>query len=182
MRCAYKSYHLPHHDDRPEGTVVDTVIVHCMYAPNQPLPFDPLRCMQILDSCRVSAHFFIARDGEIWEVVAPQKRAWHAGESRLPFPEDARAHVNDFSIGIELAGSPDEQFPPCQYEALARLMLEVLELYPIRYVLGHSHIAPNRKVDPGPHFDWRLLEQLVKAAALKSGASKQCERVQFWRS
>lgn len=99
---------------------------------------------------RVSAHFLIRRDGEIIQFVSTDKRAWHAGISRFEGMEGC----NDFSIGIELEGSDFEPFTDIQYQRLAALSLCLKSRYPLRAVRGHEHIAPKRKTDPGPFFDW----------------------------
>ena len=98
----------------------------------------------------VSSHFVIRRDGELIQFVSCDKRAWHAGASCWR----GRADCNDFSIGIELEGLEGEAFEPVQYAALATLMERVAGHYPVRGVAGHEHVAPGRKIDPGPGFDW----------------------------
>lgn len=99
---------------------------------------------------RVSAHFLIRRDGEIIQFVSADKRAWHAGISCFEGVEGC----NDFSIGIELEGSDFEPFTEVQYQVLASLSQCLKSRYPLRAVRGHEHIAPGRKTDPGPFFDW----------------------------
>ena len=101
----------------------------------------------------MSAHFLIRRDGALLQFVSCNERAWHAGVSRWP----GRAHCNDFSIGIELEGTDDLPYEPAQYAMLARLLQALARRYPIRHVVGHSDIAPGRKTDPGPAFDWARL-------------------------
>ena len=98
----------------------------------------------------VSSHFVIRRDGELIQFVSCDKRAWHAGASCWR----GRADCNDYSIGIELEGLEGETFEPVQYAALATLMERVAGHYPVRGVAGHEHVAPGRKIDPGPGFDW----------------------------
>ena len=99
---------------------------------------------------KVSAHFFIRRDGEIIQFVPCTQRAWHAGASTWC----GRERCNDFSIGIELEGSDSTPFTDAQYAALAQLTRALRAAYPIQDVAGHADIAPGRKTDPGPHFDW----------------------------
>ena len=102
---------------------------------------------------KVSSHFFIRRDGSLIQFVPCTKRAWHAGVSKW---ED-REKCNDFSIGIELEGSDFEAFEPKQYDTL-KLLIESLKMtYPIQSVVGHSDIAPGRKTDPGPYFNWNKI-------------------------
>ncbi len=113
--------------------------------------FDQLR------GVRVSSHFLIRRDGQTIQFVPCGKRAWHAGVSSWR----GRSRCNDFSIGIELEGSDFESFANRQYDALVRLTRRLQRLYPIRDIAGHSDIAPGRKTDPGPFFDWeRYLARL----------------------
>ncbi|SNR78663.1 AmpD protein [Methylobacillus rhizosphaerae] len=102
---------------------------------------------------RVSSHFLIRRDGSLQQFVPCAARAWHAGVSSW------RGHerCNDFSIGIELEGSDFEAFTPEQYDMLVTLSRLLIAHYPIRDIAGHSHIAPGRKTDPGPYFNWDLL-------------------------
>lgn len=100
---------------------------------------------------RVSAHFLIRRDGEIVQFVSTENRAWHAGVSRF----NGRESCNDFSIGIELEGCDFEPFEPEQYEILSQLTKVLRARYTLRAVRGHEHIAPGRKTDPGPYFDWQ---------------------------
>lgn len=105
-------------------------------------------------SLKVSSHFFIRRDGQLIQFASCLDRAWHAGQSNW----QGRERCNDFSVGIELEGSDFEAFEPVQYEVLNRLINALKNTYPIAAITGHSDIAPNRKTDPGPHFDWSLIE------------------------
>jgi AmpD protein len=98
----------------------------------------------------VSSHFLVRRDGEIVQFVPCNKRAWHAGVSSWR----GLSRCNDFSIGIELEGSDFEPFTARQYCALVRLTRRLKRIYPIGEIVGHSDIAPGRKTDPGPFFDW----------------------------
>ena len=99
---------------------------------------------------KVSSHFFIRRDGNVIQFVPCSQRAWHAGASNWQGQE----RCNDFSIGIELEGSDFEAFEIAQYMALNQLITGIKEVYPIEDIVGHSDIAPSRKTDPGPYFDW----------------------------
>lgn len=103
---------------------------------------------------KVSAHFLIRRDGELMQFVSCLHRAWHAGLSNW----QGRERCNDFSIGIELEGSDFEAFESAQYVTLNALIRCLKKSYPIQAVTGHSDIAPNRKTDPGPFFDWAKIE------------------------
>ena len=103
---------------------------------------------------KVSSHFFIRRDGQLVQFASCLDRAWHAGQSNW----EGRERCNDFSIGIELEGSDFEAFEAIQYEVLNCLINALKSTYPIKAITGHSDIAPNRKTDPGPHFDWSLIQ------------------------
>ncbi len=103
-----------------------------------------------LDGLRVSAHFLIRRDGSIVQFVATTGRAWHAGVSQFA----GRERCNDFSIGIEVEGTDHGPFTDDQYASLARLSDALRARHPLSDVRGHEHIAPGRKTDPGPYFDW----------------------------
>jgi len=105
-------------------------------------------------SLKVSSHFFIRRDGQLIQFASCLDRAWHAGQSNW----QGRERCNDFSIGIELEGSDFEPFEAIQYEVLNCLINALKSSYPIAAITGHSDIAPNRKTDPGPHFDWSLIK------------------------
>lgn len=118
---------------------------------------------EALRGLEVSAHFLIRRDGELLQFVSADERAWHAGQSRFR----GRERCNDFSIGIELEGLEGDVFEDAQYEVLQRLMRALGEHYPLDAVVGHEHIAPGRKADPGPGFDWlRLCRDLGWEARL----------------
>lgn len=103
---------------------------------------------------RVSAHFLIRRDGELIQFVPCTRRAWHAGVSSWQGWE----RCNDFSVGIELEGDDNTPFTDAQYRQLQQLIGALKAVYPIADVTGHSDIAPGRKTDPGPYFDWRRCE------------------------
>lgn len=107
---------------------------------------------------RVSAHFLIRRDGELIQFVPCDKRAWHAGVSAWR----GIGQCNDFSIGIELEGCDELPFEDAQYQALNCLLVELRKIYPIEAVVGHSEIAPGRKTDPGPCFEWHRVRELAR--------------------
>jgi AmpD protein len=111
--------------------------------------FEPLRGLE------VSAHFLIRRDGRLVQFVSCDRRAWHAGRSAWA----GRTNCNDFSIGIELEGLEGLTFEPAQYVSLRRLLRSIRGHYPVRSLVGHEHIAPDRKADPGPGFDWQRLRR-----------------------
>ena len=111
----------------------------------------------------VSAHFFVRRDGELLQFVSCDRRAWHAGRSSWR----GRENCNDDSIGIELEGLEGQPFDEAQYRSLARLLLPLARHYPLAEVVGHEHVAPGRKHDPGAGFDWRGLRRRLRWPASK---------------
>jgi AmpD protein len=153
----------PNCDDRSSDCIIDMVVIHNISLPpaqyggngiialftNQLDPNEHPYYAQI-DNIKVSSHFLIRRDGLLIQFVPCIKRAWHAGISSW----GARERCNDFSVGIELEGSDIEPFEAVQYTILNRLLVALKETYPIQHIVGHSDIAPGRKTDPGPFFDW----------------------------
>lgn len=114
---------------------------------------------------RVSAHFLIRRDGELVQFVSCNDRAWHAGESTF----EGRVRCNDFSIGIELEGCDEQPFEFVQYQQLTDLLRALFAAYPslnLRHIVGHADIAPGRKTDPGPCFDWTLLREMLQRSLI----------------
>lgn len=114
---------------------------------------------------RVSAHFLIERDGRLTQFVSCLQRAWHAGQSSF----NGRDNCNDYSIGIELEGTDDQPFTAVQYDRLVALSAALQVAYPLitaERITGHEHIAPGRKTDPGPCFDWQgYLSRLADGVA-----------------
>lgn len=160
----------PNFDVRPAGMPVDLVVVHAISLPPEQfggpwverlfantLPPAAHPYFEQIAHLRVSAHFFIRRDGEVLQFVSCMDRAWHAGVSQW----QGRERCNDFSIGIELEGSDHQPFEAVQYRRLAALIRRVKARYPHIQVAGHSDIAPGRKTDPGPHFNWQQLNKLL---------------------
>jgi AmpD protein len=159
----------PNFDERPVGMAVCLVVVHAISLPpgefggqgivdlftNQLDPQAHPYYREIADM-RVSAHFLIRRDGRLIQFVSIAHRAWHAGVSTW----DGRERCNDFSIGIELEGCDELPFAAAQYLTLNALLADLSQRYPLQAVVGHSDIAPGRKTDPGPGFDWRKLDNL----------------------
>lgn len=152
----------PNFGQRPAG-VVDLVIVHNISLPPEQfgghwvedfflnrLDADAHPYFATIAEARVSAHFYVRRDGHIVQFVACDQRAWHAGASQWC----GRQNCNDYSVGIELEGSDSQLFAPLQYVALDQLIDALRQRYPIASVVGHSDVAPGRKSDPGPCFDW----------------------------
>ena len=159
----------PNFDHRPANSIIDLVVIHNISLPpkefggagvgelftNQLNPYEHPYYAEIAH-LRVSAHFFIRRNGEIQQFVSTDHRAWHAGVSSW----GGRERCNDFSIGIELEGSDFQAFTPAQYQQLAQLLRLLQVRYPsLQQVTGHAQIAPGRKTDPGPYFDWAWLKQ-----------------------
>ena len=158
----------PNFDARPPGTAVDLLVLHCVSLPPgiyggsaiedffcNRLDCDAHEGFRALRGVRVSAHFLIARDGTLTQFVCASDRAWHAGKSEW----EGRSGCNDFSIGIELEGSEFDVFTHAQYESLIPLHASLLAAFPIRATRAHSEIAPGRKTDPGPLFDWSRIER-----------------------
>jgi AmpD protein len=167
----------PNFDMRPPGTAIDLLVIHNISLPpgqfggpyiaslfTNTLDHDAHPYFEQLRPLRVSAHFLITRAGELLQFVSADARAWHAGVSLF----DGRERCNDFSIGIELEGSDFVPFEPAQYRCLATLTQALMRRYPLVSVLGHEHIAPGRKTDPGPCFDWAAYRECCTAEE-KSG-------------
>jgi len=150
-----------YYDERPGQCVVDTIVVHSMYGPELSERFLAERCKACLDQYQVSAHYIVDRTGQIWQMVSEDCRAWHAGESQMPFDDDKRKGVNAFSIGIELLCSDTDPTSTEQYHALTTLILDIAERHPIYNIVGHSDIAPGRKEDP-LGFSWTTLAAQLK--------------------
>jgi len=164
----------PNYDQRPVKDDIDLLVIHNISLP--PGKFggchvdelfqnrlDPHQHPYFKEIChlKVSSHVLIDRQGELVQYVPFHKRAWHAGESEF----EGRSACNDFSIGIELEGSDDRPFMSIQYQKLAELIMVLLSSYSHLSkdrIVGHCDIAPGRKTDPGPHFDWLRLKSDLK--------------------
>ena len=156
----------PNFGPRPDAARVDLIVLHSISLPpgryggdevqrlftNQ-LDWDADPYFDQIRGIEVSAHFYVRRDGALWQFVSCDDRAWHAGESRWR----GRDRCNDDSIGIELEGLEGQPFETAQYETLASLCPALAQQYPVAFVAGHEHIAPGRKHDPGSGFDWSAL-------------------------
>jgi AmpD protein len=119
---------------------------------------------QTIIGLKVSSHVLIERSGTLIQFVPLHRRAWHAGVSRFR----GRPRVNDFSVGIELEGTDDQSYAYPQYEVLGRVLRVLLRRFPAiapEHVVGHCHVAPGRKTDPGPSFDWQRVAHLMGVAA-----------------
>lgn len=156
----------PNFGARPAGEAVTLAIVHSISLPPGQYGSDAVRRFftNRLDTrehpyygrlvgVRVSSHFFVRRDGAVIQFVSCDDRAWHAGPSSW----NGRDECNDWSIGIELEGLEGDSFERAQYRALLRLLRAVAARYGVREAVGHEHVAPGRKQDPGPRFRWRWL-------------------------
>ncbi len=127
------------------------------------LDWDAHPYYQGIRGLQVSAHFFVRRSGRTTQFVSCDRRAWHAGLSQWR----GRDNCNDWSVGIELEGLEGATFEDAQYRSLARLLRALAGRYPVADVLGHEHIAPERKADPGPGFDWLRLQRLLHGTPLR---------------
>ncbi|GKS69391.1 N-acetyl-anhydromuranmyl-L-alanine amidase [Nitrosomonas sp. PY1] len=154
----------PNYDDRPHGIDINLLVIHNISLPPNDFTgngvidlftnqIDPQAhpYYQTLAGLKVSTHFFIRRTGAVIQFVSCNKRAWHAGISYWRKKE----RCNDFSIGIELEGSDTIAFTDNQYTQLIALTQCLYQRYPIQDIAGHCHIAPERKTDPGPYFEWQ---------------------------
>lgn len=165
----------PNHDARPAGTAVELLVVHHISLPpgrfsgdavqrlfTNRLDHDAHPFFAQLRGLRVSAHFLLRRRGELLQFVDCDARAWHAGASSFL----GRERCNDFSVGVELEGDGETPFTQAQYRRLAALTAALCVRYPLRWVAGHSDVAPGRKTDPGPCFDWARYLASVRACGL----------------
>ena len=168
----------PNRDARPEGCGLDLVVIHGISLPPGEFGTDGIERLftntldpnahpyfRKIKDLRVSAHLLIRRDGELMQFVPFHERAWHAGESCF----EGREQCNDFSIGVELEGTDDQPYETVQVERLAEVVRALCAAYPglsPQRVVGHSDIAPGRKTDPGPYFDWDGLRALLAGSEL----------------
>ncbi len=160
----------PNFGPRPAGAEVSLIVIHSISLPpgqyggpeveqlfTNTLNWDAHPYFSAIRGLEVSSHFFIRRTGEVVQLVACEDRAWHAGQSCW----QDRPNCNDYSIGIELEGLEGETFEEAQYTALTALCTELRNRFPIAHIAGHEHIAPGRKQDPGPGFDWPRLQHAL---------------------
>ncbi len=153
----------PNQDARPAGSQPYLLVIHNISLPPgvfggtevadlflNSLDYSSHPWLERLRNLRVSAHFFVRRDGAIVQFVATGQRAWHAGVSSF----EGRERCNDFSIGIELEGTDTEAYADAQYQTLAEVTAALRVRHALKAVRGHEHIAPGRKTDPGSSFDW----------------------------
>lgn len=163
----------PNYNQRPQGTEIQLLVIHNISLPpsqfgggyiekffqNQ-LDWNEHPYFQTIEGMQVSAHVLILRTGEVLQFVNFNERAWHAGRSSYL----GKAECNDFSIGIELEGSDDQPFSELQYQALSQVTHALRQAYPkiASHIAGHSDIAPQRKTDPGPYFQWQKFRDLLR--------------------
>lgn len=159
----------PHQDFRPPGATLSLVVLHGISLPpgefggpwidalfTGQLPAEQHPYFATVAGFKVSAHLCIARDGAVTQYVPFHRRAWHAGASAHRY----RVACNDYSIGIELEGADEVPYTAAQYAQLAQVLLALRAAYPqLVDVAGHSDVAPGRKTDPGPAFDWQQVPQ-----------------------
>lgn len=161
----------PNCDHRPDGERVRLLVIHAISLPAGQFGGDDVErlftnsivplahsCYQDIKDLRVSAHFFIRRNGDVIQFVPVTKRAWHAGVSSWR----GKYRCNDFSLGIEVEGCDDQPFESIQYIRLARLIRLLKKQFAVDEIVGHADIAPGRKTDPGPCFDWPRLRHLLR--------------------
>lgn len=180
----------PNFNARPDGTAITGIVIHNISLPpsdfgktdkdgshfvkaffqNRLNPNDHPYFKTIAD-LQVSAHLFIERSGALAQFVNFHDRAWHAGQSSYL----GRSNCNDFTIGIELEGDDYSPFTHEQYDVLSAVIIAIHAAYPstCRHLMGHSDISPTRKTDPGAHFDWQRLRQMIAKQTPPSTAERQ---------
>jgi AmpD protein len=177
----------PNCDARPAGTEPDLIVVHGISLPpgvfggpwidylfTNVLPVDAHPYFADISARPVSSHLLIRRDGEITQYVKFPDRAWHAGKSDY----EGREACNDFSIGVELEGADTIAYADVQYQVLANVVAALCRAYPrlsAARLVGHSDIAPGRKTDPGPAFDWPRARRLIALACQKGSVGYPSE-------
>lgn len=163
----------PNYDERPPDTTPELIVIHNISLPpgefggpwidalfTNTLDPDAHPYFATIQQMKVSSHLLITREGEIRQYVPFHQRAWHAGQSQYC----GRDRCNDYSIGIELEGCDDKPFTEAQYQQLVSTIKSLIASYPglsMQHIIGHSDIAPGRKTDPGPCFDWPKLHKLL---------------------
>lgn len=180
-----RQVHSPNCDERPSDGIIDLIVVHAISLPpgryggpyidqlfTNSLDRDADPYFAEIADLQVSAHVLIRRDGSVTQYVPFDRRAWHAGQSCF----DGRDGCNDFSIGIELEGCDDQPYDSLQYQVLAQLLRLLMLCYPAvtpERICGHCDVAPGRKTDPGPSFDWPRLQQLLGMPMTSPGTGVQ---------
>lgn len=167
---------------RPAHACIDLLVVHSISLPpgvyggpeveqlfTNRLDWDGHPYFQSIRGTQVSAHFFVRRDGGLVQFVSCDDRAWHAGVSSYR----GRENCNDDSIGVELEGLEGETFTSAQYQSLSDLVQAIAQQYPLAHMAGHEHIAPGRKLDPGPGFQWNALLPLLANLVISAPATQK---------
>ncbi|MFZ6674905.1 1,6-anhydro-N-acetylmuramyl-L-alanine amidase AmpD [Undibacterium sp. Xuan67W] len=160
----------PNCDHRPDGAEISLLVIHNISLPAGQFGGSAITDLFLnqldvmahpsftsLQGVRVSTHFLIRRDGQVLQFVPVNLRAWHAGVSSF----QGQSACNNFSVGIELEGSDHQAFEEAQYLSLQKLTLALIQACPIRHIVGHQDIAPGRKTDPGPFFNWKQYKKLL---------------------
>jgi N-acetyl-anhydromuramoyl-L-alanine amidase len=185
--CHARRVRSPNFGLRPPGSEITLAIVHSISLPPGVYGGDAVErfftnrldaaahpYFEQIHASRVSAHFFIRRNGAVVQFVSCDRRAWHAGASQW----QGRDNCNDWSIGIELEGLEGGCFERAQYRALIRLLRSLSSRYPLADVVGHEHVAPGRKADPGAGFEWPRMRRALagRGAALAKVATDRRRR------
>lgn len=164
----------PNQGPRPIGAKPELIVLHSISLPpgkyggdqvqrlfNNQLDWNEHPYFKSILGMQVSSHFYIQRQGELWQFVSCDQRAWHAGVSNYL----GRSNCNDHSIGIELEGLEGDHFEASQYDTLTSLCAAIMQHYPATHIAGHEHIAPGRKFDPGAGFKWHALQDALALPA-----------------
>lgn len=164
----------PNQGPRPVGAKPELIVLHSISLPpgeyggdqvqrlfNNQLDWNEHPYFKTILGMQVSSHFYIQRQGELWQFVSCDQRAWHAGVSNYL----GRSNCNDHSIGIELEGLEGDLFEGSQYDTLTSLCAAIMQHYPATHIAGHEHIAPGRKFDPGAGFKWHALQDALALPA-----------------
>jgi AmpD protein len=162
----------PNYNERPANCEIDLLVIHGISLPpsqfggdevialfTNTLNYDAHPYFKTIKDFKVSSHLFIRRNGELVQLVPFHLRAWHAGVSSF----EGRENCNDYAIGVELEGTDDIPYAAAQYQQLVDVIEALQKAYPnitAQRIVGHSDIAPGRKTDPGPAFDWQLLRNM----------------------
>lgn len=171
----------PNFGKRPAQACIDLLVIHSISLPpgiyggpeveqlfTNCLDWDAHPYFKTIRGIQVSAHFFLRRDGGLVQFVSCDERAWHAGVSAYRGRQDC----NDDSIGVELEGLEGDTFTPAQYRSLSELVQAIAQRYPLAHVAGHEHIAPGRKLDPGPGFQWEAMLPLLASLSIRGPTTK----------
>jgi AmpD protein len=166
--CFARRLPSPNFGPRPASALIDLIVLHSISLPpgeyggnhvqelfTNTLDWSAHPYFSEIQGAEVSSHFYIRRDGQLWQFVSCNARAWHAGASHYR----GRSNCNDDSVGIELEGLEGLTFEAAQYETLGLLCAAIAQAYPVAHAAGHEHVAPGRKLDPGAGFEWPQLQR-----------------------